>query len=129
MSLGNMHGLVRGLIQTINPDETVTLKTSTGYDTLGDGTQVPQYSTQSYPGSQIQALSGDDLKQIANLNLQGTLRKGYFYGDVQAIVRAAGRGGDVIIRADSSVWLVTHVLETWANGAWCAVVLTLQNGA
>lgn len=121
----NLHSLVRGMVTTVNSDETVTLKTSTSYTTSADGTQVPQYSTQSY-SAQIQALQGNDLKQIDHLNLQGTLRKGYFYGDIQAIVRAASRGGDVIIRADGSVWLVKFVFETWPG--WCAVCIVLQNG-
>lgn len=122
----NLHGLVRGAITTVNPDETVTLSQSTGTTKNADFSLSPTYST-SGVGAQVQALTGKDLRQIEGLNLNGTLRKFYFFGEVDAIVRSAQKGGDLITRSDESVWLVNQVLEQWPD--WCAVVATLQNGA
>ena len=122
----NLHRIVRGAITAVNPDEMVVVSESTGYTTSADGTPVPSYNSYQTP-AQLQPPSGKDLKQIDGLNLQGTLRSVYFYGDVEAIVRSLKKGGDKFTRCDGSVWLVNQVLETWDPG-WCKVIATLQNG-
>jgi hypothetical protein len=126
----NLHGIVRGVITAVNPDVTVALSESTGYTTNTDGSQVPTYN--SFPvGAQIQALSGKDLRQVQGLNLNGTLRAVYLFGDVEAIVRVLKKGGDVITDSNNNVWLVNQVLDTWAgaDGGWCKIVMTLQDGS
>lgn len=77
--------------------------------------------------AQIQPLEYRDLMQIDGLNLQGTRRKIYFYGQIDAIVRPTKQGGDLVTTPDGNVWLVALVSEQWQN--WCAVIATLQNGA
>ena len=77
---------------------------------------------------QVQPMGWKDLQQIDGLNLQGTMRKCYLYGQVEAIVRADGKGGDLITDPSGKVWLVNNVLEDWTYAGWCAVVVTLQNG-
>lgn len=122
----NLHGIVRGAITAVNPDVTVAISESTGYTTSADFEQVPTYTT--IPAqAQIQALTGKDLKQLDGMNLNGTLRAIYFYGDVEAIVRVMRKGGDLITDSNNNVWLVNQVLETWPD--WCKVAVTLQNGA
>lgn len=122
----NLHGIVRGAITAVNPDVTVAISESTGYTTSADFEQIPTYNT--FPAqAQIQALTGKDLKQLDGMNLNGTLRAIYFYGDVEAIVRVMRKGGDLITDSNNNVWLVHQVLETWPD--WCKVAVTLQNGA
>ncbi len=121
----NLHGIVSGQIEAVNPFETVALSTSLPARQNADGSRTPLYSTEPVT-VQVQALTGKDLRQVEQINLQGTLRKFYFYGDVEGIVRSLKRGGDLITRSDSSEWLVTMVMETWPD--WCAVIGTLQNG-
>jgi len=77
---------------------------------------------------QVQPLGWKDLQQIDGLNLQGTLRKAYLYGQVEAIVRDDEKGGDLITEPSGKVWLVSNVLEDWTSAGWCAVAVTLQNG-
>ncbi len=77
---------------------------------------------------QVQPMGWKDLQQIDGLNLQGTIRKAYLYGQVEAIVRADGKSGDLITDPSGKVWLVNNVLEDWTYAGWCAVVVTLQNG-
>lgn len=122
----NLHGIVSGAINAVNPFVTVAVSYSTGYATDSNYVQVPTYET--FPAkAQIQALSGKDLRQVEGLNLQGTVRAIYFYGDVEAIVRVLRKGGDMITDSDNNAWLVNQVLETWPD--WCKVVVTLQNGS
>lgn len=78
---------------------------------------------------QVQPMGWKDLQQTDALNLQGTMRKVYLYGQVEAIVRPDNKGGDLITDPSGRVWLVSNVLEDWTYSGWCAVVATLQNGA
>ena len=123
----NLHGAIRGAVTAVNSDETVAVSTSTGSapSGAGDGTFVPTYSTAPF-SAQVQPLSGRDLRQIASMNLQGTLKKMYLYGDVEAIVRNVAKGGDLVTRSDGSVWKTTIVFEGWDTVDWCAIGCTLQ---
>lgn len=144
----DLHGLVRGVINSVNPDEPVTIKISIGYDVAADGKQVPAYenagqallgagfltismTTGISPNAPIMAqeqpLTYNDLRQVDSLNLNGTRRKFYLYGTTDAVVRSLKKGGDLIIRQDGSIWLVAYVFEQWPD--WCAVAATLQNPA
>jgi hypothetical protein len=113
----------------------VLIQFSTGYTTADDGTQVPIYGAPVAMQAQIQALTAGDLRQINGLNLNGTKRGIYLFGDVQGVVRVAAKGGDLITFVDAaggfppgSGWLVALALETWnsADGGWCKVAATLQ---
>lgn len=126
----NLHGIVRGAINVVNPDITVGLRRSTGYTVLPDGSQVPSYATMDGPG-QVQALSGNDLRHLANLNISSVDRKVYLYGNWMGVVRADQKGGDILTfpqvpGADLQDWKVVTVFETWPD--WCAVGVVLQNG-
>jgi hypothetical protein len=46
-------------------------------------------------------------------------------GEVEGIVRAFGRGGDLIQRANGTVYLVALVLEQWPD--WTKFAATIQN--
>lgn len=96
------------------PDQTLTLRALTAAYVL--------------PGN-VQAMQYRDLMQVQGLNLNGTRRKVYLYGDVNGIVRVTLQGGDLITDAQGNVWLTAMVLEQWHNPAWCSVAVTLQNGS
>ena len=123
----NLHGIVSGQIAAVNPFNTVVISESIGQKQNPDGSRTPLYN--SFPvQAQIQALTGKDLRALDGLNLQGTMRGVYFYGDVEAIIRSLKKGGDLFTDSDNRVWLVTQVLETWDNSDWCKIACTLQNG-
>lgn len=130
----NLHGIAAPLIGAVNPNVPVTLQLSTGSVPGVGGKRVPTYSDPilNVP-AQIQALSFRDLQQVEGLNLQGTRRAIYFYGDVQGIVRVNQQGGDLVTFPvdgslwSGSIWLTAMALETWPD--WCKVAATLQNGA
>lgn len=128
----NLHGIVRGAIGTVNPDQTIVWRASTGTSTDTAGKRTPTYAIDAPISAQVQPTSGDDLKQIEYLNMQGTLRTVYAFGSLQGIVRPALKGGDLLVFPLDSVsrtWLVVHVLETWTPDAtgWCSVIAALQD--
>jgi hypothetical protein len=120
----NLMAAVAGSITAINPYVTVVLSVSTGSIQTPDYRRIPTYN--NFPvQAQIQALSNKDLRQLDGVNLGGEIRAIYLYGDVEGVVRAMQKGGDVITTSDGTEFLVTQVLETWGVG-WCKIAATQQ---
>lgn len=123
----NLHGIVRSAITTVNPDITVLVQVSDGYETLAGGRQEPAYQDAYAIPAQVQSLTFKDLAQLQGLNLNGTKRAIYLYGRFDGVVRSLMKGGDLITvtaGVNKGVWLVVQVLEQWPD--WCKVAVTLQ---
>lgn len=119
----NLRQFANAATQTINPNTPALWRRSTGYS-IDPVTrrQVPIFS--DTPGmANIQALDGDDLKQLDGLNIQGVVRVAYWYGNVTGVVRPDGKGNDELI-FKSQAWNVFKVLETWPD--WCKVAIVYQ---
>lgn len=121
----NLHGIVSGAISAVNPPQSASLYRSAGYTTLPDGRQQPKYAPPATVNAQVQDLSQKDLAQLASMNVQGSQRVAYLNGSLFGLVRVESKGGDLLTMADGHTWLVTAVLEQWAD--WCKVALTLQD--
>lgn len=130
----NLRSIANAAIQVVNPNIPVTVKSPNGY-TVDPATrrQVPGYISTSAQG-QLQALDGDDLKQMAGLNIQGSIRAMYLYGSIAGVIRpdsspqshvifTSNEGGIV----KSREWGVFKVLETWPD--WCKVAIVYQESA
>lgn len=127
----DLHGIVRGAITTVNPDTQMTWRRSQGYsNAAGSGGKVVlSYLPDQTVMGQAQALDADDLKQIDGLNLEGVKQAVYLYGNVQGLVRADSKTGDLLVfpqrgRSDAQSWRIIHVFETWPD--WCKVGVWLQ---
>lgn len=72
----------------------------------------------------MQALDGDDLKQISGLNIQGVIRAIYLRGVLAGVIRPDSTGGDIIQIAGRN-WLVVKVLESWPD--WTKAVIVMQD--
>lgn len=122
----NLHGLAVAAISLVNPQVPVQVRFSMGNTIGADGFQVPTFSAPVPMRAQIQPLTFRDIQQVAGLNLQGTRRALYLFGEADGLVRVSQKGGDLITFPDGSVYLVAIVLEQWPD--WCKVAVTLQNG-
>lgn len=123
----NLAAIVGPVVGAVNPRVPLTLQTSTGWTTEPDGSRVPSYAAPVTVTGQVQALTYRDLQQVEGLNLNGTRRAIYLFGEVDATVRVSQKGGDLITDAAGNVWLTALVLEQWPG--WCKVAATLQNGS
>jgi hypothetical protein len=128
MSL-NLHATVRGAIQTVNADRSISYLKSTGYTPNSSGKQLPQYASPVSVKAQIQPPSGRDLRHMEFLNIQGTTRVVFLYSNPQAIVRVAARGGDLLqfpqfTGAPVDNWLIAADPETWDVEQNAAVTFT-----
>jgi hypothetical protein len=114
-----------------------TFVTGLGTGTGGTGTYtvnrpqtVPstQVTTALTAMAQIQPMTWRDLQQTEGLNLQGVRWKVYLHGQVDGVVRAEKKGGDLIVIAagrHQGTWIVAQVLEQFPD--WVCAAITLQN--
>lgn len=123
----DLRGLANGVTSSVNPNISVSVRRSTGYtvDPLSLR-QVPGYAAAVVGPAQMQALDGNDLKQLDGLNIQGTVRAIYLRGALAGVIRPDGTGGDLITIA-GELWLVTKVLESWPT--WTKAAIVLQGAA
>lgn len=121
----NLHALASPVVAVVNPPVTGTLRINGGYTTDAAGRRAPVFTDVEGVKMQVQALTGDELKQIDGLNIQGTKRAVYLFGDIQGANRPDAKGGDVLLFSNR-VWLVITPLETWGEGDWCKVAVVEQ---
>ena len=135
MSIGNLHGLVRGAINSVNPDIAGQWLVSTGNAVDDAGKSTPSYAAAVPVKLQVQAVTGQDLRKYAFLQAQGVYRAVYMYANPDAINRVESKGGDLLLfkqypTGAVRTWLITKVDEPWTAGngnlAWSRVIVTLQ---
>lgn len=129
----NLHAIVRGAINTVNPEYLGTWRKSNGFTQNPTGRPLPAYIDTTLVPMQVQALSGKDLLHEAFQSMQGVKRAVYLSGNVQGVVRPDVKGGDLLLFPEdrggaNRTWLVVAVLETWEPDAagWCRVGVVLQ---
>lgn len=133
----NLHNIVRGAINAVNPDIVGRwLESTAGFTQTPDGRPIPAYTDHAGVVMQVQALTGRDLMHVNFMSMQGVKRSVYVQGNVQGVVRPDGTGGDLLVFPQDiggapRVWLVVAVLETWTPDAagWCKVGVVLQPDA
>ena len=111
----NLHAIAAPYVSVVNPTLPVTVRFSRGSTTLPSGKRSPNYAPPVRMRAQVQAMSSRDLRQVAGLNLQGSMSAIYVMGDVEGIVRPLLKGGDLINFPDGSVYLVVVALENWGD--------------
>ena len=122
----NLHGLVQGAINSVNPSTTIVISSSAGYTVGADGTQVPAYAAPVTIQGQIQALTVDDLYKLGEMNIQGARQSVYISGHWFTALRVKELGGDIMV-FNGDTWLVVAILEQWPD--WCRLAVALQNGS
>lgn len=132
MSL-NLHNIARPLIQAVNADTRCLYLKSTGFTPNAAGKQIPAYAPPLSVWAQIQPPSSADLKHMEYMNIQGTTRAAWLYGDPQGISRVDARGGDLLqfpqyTGMPNDNWLIAKPDETWpvGDGDWSKIFLVLQ---
>lgn len=119
----NLHGLVRGVIQTVNADIPVTILPSAGADEDSTGRTIPAYGDPITMRGQKQPVTGRDIYRFQQQNIQGVTCKMYVHGNVEGLFRQTGKGGD-LLEFEGQTYLVASVMERWPD--WCCVALTMQ---
>lgn len=127
----NLHNMVRGAITTVNPDIVAPYYVSQPYTVNASFAQVPSYAAPVDVPIQVQALKAGELKHSDLVNMEGLKRAVYMYGNTVGVDRSNLKGGDLlwfpqVPGAQSELWKVACVLETWPDWSKVAVVLQLD---
>lgn len=120
----NLHAIASGVIGAVHPAEVATFRASTGYTTAPDGTRTPSYAPDVAVLVQWQDLMGGPLNQRDGVTQQSDTSKVWLTGTAAAVIRQEGVGGDLFLRADGSLHLVTQIIEQWPE--WVSAELTRQ---
>lgn len=123
----NLNAIAGGVVSAVLPQTPLSIQVSTGYTTTSSGKRVSSYAAPVTVMGSVQAMTSADLMQYESINIEKVTTKILINGQVNGLVRATRKGGDLITTPDGSVWLVTNVFEDWPD--WCCVGVTLQNGA
>ena len=126
----NLRGIANAASSQVNPNMPISYRRSTGYAIDPNShKQLPTYSASVDGFGQLQPLMYNDLQQVDNLNMQGTMRALYVRGALAGIIRAEKCGGDLVtvrdwLTGNEHVWLVVKVLESFAD--WTKVAVVMQ---
>lgn len=121
----NLHGIVRGAIQRVNPDDDGIVYVSTGR-TAVRGVLTPTFAPVT-ARLQVQAQKHSGIQHERSLQSSDGFLTMYAYGNFSDIERRTKQGGDVVNIAAgprAGWYLVTTVLEWWPD--WCAFEVTMQ---
>ena len=127
----NLHDIVRGAINIVNPDEDVWLIQNIG-QTNAKGRITASYAPAQKVKAQVQTLSGDDLTVMNDTQRTERDRKFYLYAETKTgnapsgIIRPLGKSGDFMRRNDGTYWKVYNVSEDYTTDGWVLVLASQQ---
>jgi hypothetical protein len=130
----NLHGIVRGAINSVNADRSALYLRSTGNTVNADFSQTPTYAPGVPVRIQVQPLGKEELRHVEKLNMQGVFRTVFMYGNTQGVVRVLLQGGDLLQFAPFQGqafqnWKVVGPVDGPWNveyGGWTKVLVQLQ---
>jgi hypothetical protein len=120
----NLHAVASAAISSINPMSQVGILVSTGSTYNGDGSRTPTYNPPRIVSAQLQSLQYSDVMKLEGLNIQNVRDKIYLSGDLEGLIRADRRGGDLVIFPDGRTYVVAIILENWPE--WTCAAITQQ---
>lgn len=139
MALGiNLHGIVRGAINTLHPDVMVLLYRTTGQTVITGGQPKAIYAPHVTVYAQMQSEGAATLAHTDRIGSEENDRKFYLYSRpelterIGGIIRPLSRGGDIFQIATGenwfagTWWLVTATTEDFTRSGWVNVRATLQ---
>ena len=127
----NLRAIVNPATAVLHPNESITFYLSVGQTTDRTCTK-PVFAAPLSVQAQIQSLTSQDMQLDAGVPKSEIGCKAYLFsaqdsqGKPAGIIRALGRGGDVIRRADGSWWKTTALPEDFSASGWVCVHITEQ---
>lgn len=115
----NLHNVVRGVINSINPDQQVTIKLNMGATHKPGGILEPTFE-EVQDIAQIQPVKSSEIQFINNYNSSSTYRNFYFNRNLHGVNRRRLTGGDIIIW-DGFEWFIDSNEEDWQTVGWSKV--------
>lgn len=123
----NLHNIVRGVISSINADESIKLYTFVEQENVkGKLTAVYTVSDRI---AQVQAPTASDIKLYDKLADAEHRIKVYIEAPASSINRVKQSAGDMIQRADGTYWLIVGTVDDFTREGWLCCMCVLQTKA
>lgn len=120
----NLHNVVRGVISSINADESIKLYTFVEQENVkGKLTAVYTVSDRI---AQVQAPSASDIKLYDKMAEAEHRIKVYLEAPAGSINRVKQSAGDMIQRADGTYWLIVGTVDDFSKEGWLCCMCILQ---
>lgn len=122
----NLHGVVRGVINSIHADETIHWYRFSGQINV-DGELFPSFFAPVTVKAQVQSEGDEALTHSNNVGESEVVRRFYMFANgailrPAGLVRPLGRGGDLLFRlVDSTWWLITATKDDFSESGWVCV--------
>lgn len=120
----NLHALVRPLITLVNPDVTVIILQSAGFEVV-DYEQRPIWRPAVKVQAQAQPVPDKTLQFLVQQRQNSIWHDFYLEGEWNGLRRAREQGGDLIYW-EGFEWQVDQVLERWSAGSGWTKVRCVQ---
>lgn len=115
----NLHSIVRGAINAVNPDQEVTIKVNKGNQHFPGGIVKPVWE-ETTAKAQVQPVSSYEIQFIDNYVASSVYKNFYLFGSYPGLSRRSETGGD-IIRWNGFDWYIDSVLAEWNTVGWTKV--------
>lgn len=122
----NLHEIVSGAINSINPFQTITITPRSSYTVNEYGEATPNEGASYQIQAQIQPLTSEDIKFINQYN-ESTIYKAFWVSaNTFGLNRPMARGGDKVVWG-SQIYYVTSMPEDWyETSGWSHFIGALQ---
>jgi hypothetical protein len=120
----NLHDVVRGAIQSVNPDQPGAVFVSTGSQNVR-GIITPTFCKVD-ADMQVQASAHKPIYHERGVQYTNSLYTVYAYGDFSDLDRPSQSGGDIAMFRNQYFY-ISQVLEWWPG--WCSFEVTQQLNA
>ena len=122
----NLHEIVSGAINSINPFQTITITPRSSYTVDEYGEATPNEGSSYQIQAQIQPLTSEDIKFINSYN-ESTIYKAFWVSaNTFGLNRPMAKGGDKVVW-NGKTFYVTSMPEDWyENCGWSHFIGALQ---
>lgn len=108
----NLHSIVRGAINSVNPDQEVIILQSDGFE-IEDYEQKPRFLPPTSVMAQCQPVS-DKAIALLNQERQNSIWWDFYLpGNWNGLCRSTEKGGDLLYW-NGLEWQIDQILEAWA---------------
>ena len=122
----NLHEIVSGVINSINPFQTITITPRSSYTVDEYGEATPNEGSSYQIQAQIQPLTSEDIKFINSYN-ESTIYKAFWVSaNTFGLNRPMAKGGDKVVW-NGKTFYVTSMPEDWYETCgWSHFIGALQ---
>lgn len=122
----NLHEIVSGAINSINPFQTITITPRSSYTVNDYGEAIPTEGASYQIQAQIQPITSEDIKFINNYNESTVYKAFWVSANAFGLNRPMAKGGDKV-EWNGKTFYVTSMPEDWYETVgWSHFIGALQ---